>query len=96
MKSGSWELGPLSAISIMRGEQEPALHRPLLDKVAHGLSIQPLTGSAGAHTRADPREGSGPQAGPPGPCHRFDVGYLTKERGSRFTSFFAGKWVFTA
>ena len=62
--------------------------------MAHGISIQPLkTGSAGAPTRADPREGSGHQAGPLGPCHRFDVGYLTKERGSRFASFFAGKWL---
>ena len=30
-------------------------------------------GSPGAPTRADTREGSGHQAGPPGPSHTFDV-----------------------
>ena len=44
MKSGSWELGPLSAISIMRGEQGAAAHRPLSNKVASptGSSQQDL------------------------------------------------------
>ena len=95
MKSGNWELGPLSAISIMRGEQEAAPHRPPLPQQGGSWHLHPAltTGSAGAPTRADPREGSDHQAGPPGLCHRSDVGYLTKERGSRFASFFAGKWL---
>ena len=68
-------LGPLSAISVMRGEQEAAPRRPLSNKVACGISNCPLTtGSAGVPARPDPREGAGHQAGPPGPCHIFDVG----------------------
>ena len=44
-------------------------------KLAPGISNQPLTtGSAGPPARPDPREGSGHQAGPLGPCHTFDVG----------------------
>ena len=34
MKSGSWELSHQSAISIMRGEQGAAAHRPPSNKVA--------------------------------------------------------------
>ena len=42
----------------------------------------------------EPRKGSAPQAGPPGPCHTFDVGELTKEPASSFISFFSVKWLF--
>ena len=34
MKSGIWELGPLRAISNMRGEQAATAQRPLSEKVA--------------------------------------------------------------
>ena len=69
-KSSRRVLGPLSAISIMRGEQEAARCRPLSNKVACVISNCPLTtGSAGVPARPDPREGAGHQAGPPGTCH---------------------------
>ncbi|MXQ99014.1 hypothetical protein E5288_WYG021877 [Bos mutus] len=78
---------PPSAISIMRGEQEAAPHRPLSYKVVRGLSNQPLTtGSAGAPTKADPRGGSSHQAWPLGPCHRFDVGEYEKPSLSAWPS----------
>ena len=58
MKSGSWELGPQSAISIMRGEQEACSPQTLPYKLAHGISSWPLTtGSAGSLLDLSPGNG---------------------------------------
>ena len=58
MKSGSWELGPVSAISIMRGEQEACSPQTLPYKLAHGISSWALTtGSAGSPLDLNPGKG---------------------------------------
>ena len=72
-----WELGARPTGCHFYHERGASGSTPqtLPYKLAPGISNWPLTtGSAGPPSRPDPREGSAHQAGPPGPCHTFDVG----------------------